>query len=199
MEEAQLVAASLDGRVEAFNALVERYQGLIYNLSYRMLGDADAAADATQETFISAYENLSRFRGSSFRAWVARIATNACYDQLRSRQRRRQDSLEDILETGDDLGIAADQRLSPEDFALSAEMLQVIAAGLATLPADQRAAVVLSDVQGFAYDEIAVALDCSLGTVKSRISRGRARLRDYLMRQRELLPPQFRLLHGETP
>jgi RNA polymerase sigma-70 factor (ECF subfamily) len=199
MDEASLIAASQEGRLEAFNALVEQYQGLIYNVAYRMLSDGDAAADATQETFISAYQSIRRFRGGSFRSWLLRIVTNACYDQLRSPQRRRQDSLEGIMETGDDPGIAADERLGPEEFALSAEMLSAIAAGLKTLPADQRAAVVLSDVQGLSYEEIAEVMECSLGTVKSRLSRGRGRLREYLLRQRELLPPQYRLLHGETP
>lgn len=199
MDEANLIAASQEGRLEAFNALVEQYQGLVYNVAYRMLGDADAAADATQEAFISAYEGIRRFRGGSFRSWLLRIVTNACYDQLRSPQRRRQDSLEGIMEAGDDPGIASDERLGPEEFALSHEMLGAIAAGLATLPPDQRMAVILSDVQGFAYEEIAEAMETSLGTVKSRLSRGRARLRDYLLRQRELLPPQYRLLHGETP
>ena len=199
MDESRLIAASQEGRVEAFNLLVERYQGLVYNVAYRMLGDRDAAADATQDTFISAYDGLGRFRGGSFRAWLLRIATNHCYDQLRARQHRRQDSLEDMLQSGDDLDVAADQRLTPENFTLSSEMLGAIAGGLATLPADQRAAVILSDVQGLAYEEIAEAMACSLGTVKSRLSRGRARLRHYLLHQRELLPPQFRLLHGETP
>ncbi len=199
MDEALLIAASREGRVEAFNALVERYQGLVYNLAYRMLGNPDAAADATQETFIAAYEGLGRFRGGSFRAWLLRIATNACYDELRARSHRRQDSLEGILEGGDDPGLAADPRLSPESFALSTELLAAIGEGLQTLPADQRAAVVLSDVQGLSYEEIAEVMDCSLGTVKSRLSRGRARLRGFLLRQRELLPPRFRLVHGESP
>ncbi len=199
MDEALLIAASREGRVEAFNALVERYQGLVYNVAYRMLGNADAAADVTQEAFLSAYEGLGRFRGGSFRAWLLRIATNVCYDQLRARSHRHQDSLEGMLETGDDLGLAADPRLSPESFALSAELLAAIGEGLKTLPADQRAAVVLSDVQGLSYEEIAEVMDCSLGTVKSRLSRGRARLRDFLLRQRELLPPRFRLVHGEKP
>lgn len=198
MDEASLIAASQEGRVAAFNALVERYQTLVYNVAYRILGDGDAAADATQDTFIAAYEGLSRFRGGSFRAWLLRIATNNCYDQLRARRQRRQDSLEDILEGGDDLDLASDQRLTPENFALSAEMLEAIAEGLQALPVDQRAAVVLSDVQGLSYEEIAEVMGCSLGTVKSRLSRGRARLRDILLRQRELLPSRLRLLHGET-
>jgi RNA polymerase sigma factor (sigma-70 family) len=196
MDDSSLIAASQEGRIVAFNQLVERYQTLVYNVAYRMLGNADGAADATQDTFVSAYQAIGRFRGGSFRAWLLRIATNACYDQLRERQRKREDSLEDMLESGDDLGIAADAQLSPESHALSAEMLAAIARGLRTLPPDQRAAVILSDVQGFSYEEIAEAMDCTLGTVKSRLSRGRMRLREFLLGERELLPPRFRLLHG---
>jgi RNA polymerase sigma factor (sigma-70 family) len=198
MDENALVTASQQGQVDAFNQLVERYQGLVYNVAYRMLNDTEAAADVTQDAFVSAYRNLASFRGGSFRAWLLRIATNACYDLLRSRHRRN-DSLDRLTESGDDLGLAGDSRLWPENFAVSAEMLDAISQGLATLPADQRAAVILSDVQGFNYEEIADVMGCSLGTVKSRLSRGRARLRDYLLGKRELLPPRFRLLHGGVP
>lgn len=198
MDEAALIAASQRGQVAAFNQLVERYQGLVYNVCYRILNDREAAADVTQDAFISAYQHLSSFRGGSFRAWLLRIATNACYDLLRSRHYRNE-SLEEMTEEGDDLGLAGDARLLPENFALSKEMLALIEQGLATLPADQRTAVVLADVQGLSYEEIAEVMGCNLGTVKSRLSRGRGRLREYLLGQRELLPPRFRLLHGGTP
>lgn len=196
MDESRLIEASLRGQLWAFNQLVEQYQELVYNVAYRMLGDRDSAADVTQDAFLSAYRALAQYRGGSFRAWLLRIATNGCYDQLRARQRRQQDSLDDLLEGGDDLGLAANQAESPESLTLSKEMLGAIAKGLSKLPADQRAAVVLSDVQGFSYEEIAETIDCSLGTVKSRLSRGRARLREILLAERELLPSRFRLLHG---
>lgn len=200
MDETSLVSASQQGDLGAFNQLVENYQSLVYNVAYRILGDGDLAADIAQDTFLSAYHAIARFRGGSFRAWLLRIATNACYDELRSRRRHQQESLEDKLATGDDLGLSDDDRLTPESVAVSKEMLEAIAGGLNLLPLEQRAAVVLYDVQGLSYEEIAETMDCSLGTVKSRISRGRARLREYLLSQRELLPSRFRLLHGgETP
>ena len=87
-DEPDLIARSQDGDVQAFNLLVERYQNRLYGLSYRMLNDADAAADATQDSFLSAFRNIRRYRGGSFVAWLLRIATNTCYDQLRARKRR---------------------------------------------------------------------------------------------------------------
>ncbi|MHB1132452.1 MAG: RNA polymerase sigma factor [Chloroflexota bacterium] len=196
VDENSLIAASLRGQVAAFNLLVERYQDLAYNVAYRMLGDREAAGDVTQDAFLSAYQALHQFRGGSFRAWLLRIVTNGCYDYLRARQRHRQESLDDLLEEHDDLGLATAPADSPEGTALSHEMLAFIAKSLRQLPADQRAAVVLSDVQGLSYEEIAQVMDCSLGTVKSRLSRGRARLREVLVAERELLPSRFRLLHG---
>ncbi len=93
-DEPDLIARSQGGEVQAFNLLVERYQNRLYALSYRMLGDADSAADVTQDVFFSAYRNIGRYRGGSFVAWLLRIATNACYDQLRARKRRPQTSLD---------------------------------------------------------------------------------------------------------
>ncbi|MCL4465598.1 MAG: sigma-70 family RNA polymerase sigma factor [Chloroflexi bacterium] len=196
MDESSLIAASLRGEVRAFNRLVEAYQDLAFNVAYRMLSDRDAAADVTQDAFIAAYRALPQFHGGSFRSWLLRIVTNGCYDFLRARQRHQQSSLESMLETGDDLGLSTEPSQSPESLALSREMLGAIAKGLAKLPPDQRAAVVLSDVQGFSYEEIAEVMECSLGTVKSRLSRGRGRLREILLAERELLPGRFRLLHG---
>ncbi|MBC7251685.1 MAG: sigma-70 family RNA polymerase sigma factor, partial [Anaerolineae bacterium] len=88
MDEKTLIAAAQQGDLEAFNRLVLTYQNITYNLAYRILGDADAAADATQDAFLSAYRAITRFRGGSFKAWLLRIVTNACYDQLRIKQRR---------------------------------------------------------------------------------------------------------------
>lgn len=98
-EELRLVAAAQRGDVESFNALVRLYEGRVYNLCYRLLGDADSAADAAQDTFLSAYRHLHAFRGGSFRSWVLRIATNVCYDALRARQRRPVVSLDASGET----------------------------------------------------------------------------------------------------
>jgi RNA polymerase sigma factor (sigma-70 family) len=191
-EEQRLVEAGQRGDVEAFNQLVRTYEVRVYNLCYRMLGDGDAAADVAQDTFISAYRNLHRFRGGVFRAWIFRIATNACYDALRARKRRPTVSLS--APAPDDEGPAfdlPDGAESPDDFALRRELAGAIQRGIAQLPEDQRIVVILSDIQGLAYEEIAEVTGANLGTVKSRLSRARARLRE-ILRAGELLPLKFR-------
>lgn len=192
-EEQQLVEAGQRGDVEAFNRIVRLYEGRVYNLCYRMLGDADAAADAAQDTFIAAYRNLRSFRGGVFRSWLLRIAANNCYDLLRARKRRHATSLDAAREPDDDgPGFdVADEGESPDEFALRRELGVAIQKSLAVLPEDQRIVVILSDIQGMAYEEIAQITSTNLGTVKSRLSRGRARLRD-LLRQGELLPSRYR-------
>ncbi len=192
-EEQRLVEAGQRGDVEAFNQIVRLYESRVYNLCYRMLGDPDAAADATQDSFISAYRSLRSFRGGVFRSWLLRIATNNCYDVLRARKRRPAISLDAAREPNDQgAGFdIADTGESPDDFALRHELGAAIQQGLAALPEDQRIVVILSDVQGMAYEEIAQITSTNLGTVKSRLSRGRARLRD-LLKQGELLPARYR-------
>jgi RNA polymerase sigma-70 factor (ECF subfamily) len=197
MEEKALIAAAQRGEVPAFNQLVLTYQSMVYNLAYRILSDADAAADASQDTFISAFRAIKKFRGGSFKAWLLRIATNACYDQLRYKQRRPTSSLEALFVETDPPPSFTDPAEGPEDYALRQELGQVMQAGLNALPPDQRIALVLSDVQGFSYQEIAEITRSSLGTVKSRLSRGRAKLRDYLLDQGELLPARYRLRSRE--
>jgi RNA polymerase sigma-70 factor (ECF subfamily) len=192
-EERRLIGAAQRGEVESFNALVRLYEGRVYNLCYRMLGDADSAADAAQDAFLSAFRNLRSFRGGSFRSWLLRIATNTCYDVLRARKRRPTTSL-DINPEGEDdsspLQIA-DTAESPDEFALRRELAVAIQRGLADLPEEQRLILILSDIQGLAYEEIAEVTGANLGTVKSRLSRGRARLRD-ILKAGELLPARYR-------
>ncbi|HNP86881.1 MAG: sigma-70 family RNA polymerase sigma factor [Chloroflexi bacterium SZAS-1] len=191
-EERRLVGLAQRGDVESFNTLVRAYEGRVYNLCYRMLGDPDGAADAAQDSFLSAFRNLRSFRGGSFRSWMLRIATNTCYDQLRLRKRRPAVSLD--IETDDEdsspLQIA-DMSESPGDFVLRRELAAAIQRGLDDLPDEQRVMVVLSDIEGLAYDEIAQITNTNLGTVKSRLSRGRARLRD-ILKAGELLPSRYR-------
>ncbi len=195
MDDHLYVAAAMDGDREAFNQLVIAYQGLAYNVAYRMLGDADAAADATQEAFISAYRGLSRFRGGSFKAWLLRIVTNACYDRLRKRKRHPTFSLDAATNSDEGEWSKADDE-SPDDYLERQELGAIIQRGLETLPPDQRAVVVLSDIQGMRYNEIAETLGISLGTVKSRLSRGRRKLRDFMLEHAELLPTRYRLHSG---
>lgn len=175
------MAAAQAGQLAAFNALVERYQGLVYNLCLRMLGEG-SAEDAAQETFFAAYRSIRSFRGGVFRGWLLRIAANQCYDQLRLRQRRPS------VELADDEPLA-DPDPSPEGAALSAETMVSLERAIRQLAPDQRLCVLLVDVQGLGYDEAAQTMNVNLGTVKSRLSRARARLR-------ELLEPELRPLEG---
>ena len=192
-EELRLIEAARRGEVESFNALVRLYEGRVYNLCYRMLGDADSAADAAQDAFLSAFRNLRSFRGGSFRSWMLRIATNTCYDVLRARKRRPSVSLD--ADAGDEEDSSplqiADHAEAPDEFALRRELAVAIQRGLTHLPEEQRVILILSDIQGMAYEEIAQITNTNLGTVKSRLSRGRARLRDVL-KAGELLPARYR-------
>ena len=194
MDEKALIDAARRGDVGSFNQLVLSYQSMAYNLAYRILGDGDAAADATQDAFLSAFKAIGKFRGGSFKAWLLRIVTNACYDQLRFKQRRPATSLDAllVLESAPVQSLT-DPGESPEEYAVRQELRGAIQVGIGILPPEQRIALVLSDVQGLSYQEIAEVTGASLGTVKSRLSRARSKLRDFLLEQRELLPSQYRL------
>jgi RNA polymerase sigma-70 factor (ECF subfamily) len=192
MDEPALIATAQEGDREAFNQLVVHYQSLAYNVAYRVLGDADAAADATQDAFLSAYRAISHFRGGSFRSWLMRIVTNACYDQLRVKKRRPTTPIDED-EDPDRAEWNVDPGERPEAFVLRQELGQAIQRALETLPPDQRTVVVLCDIQGMSYEEIAETMSTSLGTVKSRLNRGRSKLRDYLIQNVELLPARYRL------
>jgi RNA polymerase sigma-70 factor (ECF subfamily) len=198
VEEAGLIAASQRGEVAAFNQLVIRYQQLMYNLAYRMVADPDLAADITQDAFLSAFNSIKSFRGGSFKSWLLRIASNACYDHFRRKKRRPTDSLDSMLEEPGSDGMFADNQAGPEERALSRELLAHVKHGLLQLPEEQRMAVILSDIEGLSYDEIAEVTNTSIGTVKSRLSRGRAHLRQVLMTQKELLPAHLRQSYEGT-
>jgi RNA polymerase sigma-70 factor (ECF subfamily) len=199
-EDDALVARSQRGEVAAFNLLVARYQDVAYALAYRMLGDAEAAADVTQDGFVSAFRAIRTFRGGPFRAWLLRIITNGCHDYWRTQKRRPTLSLDALTSDEPDgepphasVGLlTASATWDPETTALRGELIALIQRALLRLPPEQRLAVVLSDVQGFSYDEIALIMATSLGTVKSRIARGRAHLRDALQAHTELLPATMR-------
>jgi RNA polymerase sigma-70 factor (ECF subfamily) len=186
-EDPQLVQLVLDGDTEAFNDLVERHQSRAYNLCVRMLGDSDAAADVAQDAFISAYKHLPSLRGE-FRPWLMRIVANGCRDVLRSQKRRPSVSLD--LERDDDDTPAmqlADTGDGPEAALMKSELQKTIASALAEIPDDQREVVILSDIQGLSYQEIADMTGINIGTVKSRLNRARSRLRELLVAA-ELLP-----------
>ncbi len=184
-DEAELIAQSQRGDMDAFNTLVLRYQRPVYGLALRLAGDVATAEDATQEAFISAFEGIKSFRGGSFRAWLFRIVANAVFTQMRRSKRHPAQSLESTMEA---TGWSPSGGPDPQDLALDKERATELAKGLLSLPPDFRLAVLLRDVEGLSYEEIAETTKTSLGTVKSRIARGRALLRDYLLARRELFP-----------
>jgi RNA polymerase sigma-70 factor (ECF subfamily) len=147
MDEAALIKAAQRGDIDSYNTLVLHYQSQAYNVAYRIMGSADSAADATQEAFISAYKALERFRGGSFRAWLLRIVTNACYDELRRQKRRPQASLDALYVEDPTPGTPfTGQMESPEGYAQRMDLQDALRECFQGLPDDQRAVAVLSDV-----------------------------------------------------
>jgi len=179
-----LVERARSGDLDAFNDLVECYQDLLFSLVVRMVPDRDQAADAVQEAFFSAYRNIEKFRGGSFRSWVSRIAINAAMDTQRLRKRRPVEPYPELED--ESWQPPADASADPVTSSLEAERHRALNAALAQVTDDQRAAIVLFDVEGYDYAEIAAMTGVSLGTVKSRIHRGRLALRALLLDRMDL-------------
>jgi len=194
-----LITAAQKGSLDAFNALVLAYQSQVYNLARYILRDEASADDATQEAFIAAYRALGDFRGGSFRAWLMRIVTNACYDQLRLQKRRPIVSWDDFEDMDEDTNPhLVDHRESPEERLQRGELGALLDRALAGLPQEQRIVLVLVDRLGYAYEEVAQVLNMHIGTVKSRLFRARARMREALLAEQDLLPARYRTLALET-
>ena len=187
----ELIRRSKEGDLDAFNEIVARYQRQVFNTAARILGSTSYADDATQETFISAYRAIGKFRGVNLAPWLLRIAKNQCYDMIRSMRRRPSDSLEENL-TNPSFVAAQSGGSSPEEETLRGELAAEIQRAILSLSEEQRLLVTLIDVQGFSYEEAAEVAEISIGTVKSRLSRGRARIRNHLRGLGELLPSEFR-------
>ena len=179
-----LVGQAVRGELAAFNQLVERHQDHLFALVYRLVPDRDQAADAVQEAFLSAYRNLASFRGGSVKSWLGRIAINAAMDIQRARRRRPSQPNPELED--ESWQPPAESDVEPEHQALAVERSRVLAAALAALPFDQRNCIVLYDVDGYDYGDIARIMGVSVGTVKSRIHRGRLVLRNALAPAREL-------------
>ena len=182
-----LIQRAQGGDLTAFNSLVVRFQDPLYSLALRMLGSPQAAEDATQEAFIRAWRRIDSFKGGRFQSWLFTIVANLSRDELRRRARRPQTSL---AAARDDPARASldpiDDDPLPEERAQTGDLRATLERALAQLPDDWREIVVLSDVNDLAYHEIARITDLPLGTVKSRLSRARGRLRDILRESGEL-------------
>jgi RNA polymerase sigma-70 factor, ECF subfamily len=183
MEETELITAALQGDLDSFNQLVLTYQDMVYTHAYYLLNDQAAAEDIGQEAFILAFQKLSQFRGGSFRAWLIRIVTNACYDEIRRWKRKRQVPLVPLDEDGDELESpywTADQGPSVEELVEREEFVDRLQGLLEKLPLGLKSAVVMIDIQEMDYAEAAQSLGIPMGTLKSRLVRGRLKLRSLL-------------------
>ena len=179
MTEQELVRAAAGGDTEAFAQLVRTYENKIYHLALRMSGSPDDAGDIAQEAFLAAWRGLPAFRGEAgFATWLYRLASNAAIDYLRRQRKQRGELSLDDEELGLD---AVDAGPGPQDAAEGEEVRSAVAAGLGALSEGHRQVLVLRELQGLSYEEIAAVLAVDLGTVKSRISRARSALRKILL------------------
>lgn len=178
----RLILNAQKGDLPSFNALVTRHERVVYNVCLRMLHDTALAEDVTQDTFIKAWTAIDSFRGGLVRPWLLRIATNRCYDVLRAKGRRPAESLdEQAVETEPEWSSQSGVAEHPEEHASRRELSTFLERALAMLPDDQRMAILLSDVHGHSYEEVATITGVAIGTVKSRISRARSRLREIIV------------------
>ena len=190
-QEAAVIQAVLDGDVNAYEALVKEYEKNVYNLALRMTGNSEDAADMAQEAFIKAYNSLTAFRGDSkFSVWLYRIVSNVCLDFLRSRSRKQTVSLSTENDDGEEVELdIADETHSPEQLLDRGLTRDAVRRGLAALPPDHREILLLREIQGLSYEEIADVLGLEAGTVKSRIFRARKKLCSFLIKDGNI--PEF--------
>ncbi|GAB2980036.1 RNA polymerase sigma factor SigM [Nocardioides montaniterrae] len=176
-DDAELLAAHVAGDPEAFGELFARHRDRLWALALRTTGDAEVAADGLQDAMIAAFRRAASFRGDAqVTTWLHRVVVNACLDQLRRRASRRTDALPDDVDETDRRTLRTDEAADPAELNVRRERAAAVMTALQRLPAEQRAAVVLVDMEGYPVAEVAEMLDCAVGTVKSRCSRGRARL-----------------------
>ena len=184
-QEAAIVRKVLGGDANAFETLVLEYEKNVYNIALRMTGNSEDAADMTQEAFIKAYNSLQSFRGDSkFSVWLYRIVSNVCLDFLRSKNRRPTVSLSVEDDDGEDTELLRIRKDRADHFELLLDRKLTrdsVRRGLDSLPPDYRQILLLREIQGLSYDEIAQALSLEVGTVKSRIFRARKRLCTFLI------------------
>jgi len=196
----RLIQNAQQGDLPSFNTLITRHQRSVFNVCLRMLRDSALAEDATQDTFIKAWTAIGTFRGGLVRPWLLRIATNRCYDIIRSQGRRPAGSLDaELVETEPQWTSQTEIAEHPEGHASRRELSAFLERALGELPDDQRMAIILSDIQGHSYDEIAQITEVAVGTVKSRIFRARARLRELVLAEtnaREHLERYQRLVNS---
>jgi len=201
MEETELIDRCQKGDLSAFDDLVRLYEKKVYNLAYRMCGNHEDASDLSQEAFLRVFQSLKDFRGqSSFSTWLYRVVSNVCLDELRQRGRRPTISIDEPI--AGDKGETMQRQLAdggppPDELAERRELREVIQSCIDELSEEYRIVIILRDLQDLSYQEIAEVLDCSLGTVKSRLNRARLALKERLSRL-ELFSPAVVYKEGRT-
>jgi len=197
LSEEELINRSRGGDVAAFELLISRYEKKLYTIAFRFMGNHDDASDLAQEALIRTFSAIRSFRGdSSFTTWLYHIAANVCRDELRRRRRYVVSSLDEPMDTEDGTVVrqAVDSSPLPEKIYEQKETIEYIQSLINDLLPDYRLVLVMREFEGFSYEEIAGKLDCSLGTVKSRLSRARKILRDRIVADREHFDDYSRLL-----
>lgn len=183
-QERKLIEKASGGDPSAFNRLMQQHERRMYAVALRMCANREDAQDCLQEAMLRVYRSIGGFKGqSSFSTWVYRITMNTCLDELRRKKNRQSTSLDGLLDQG---WSPADGENIPEKQAVRSEARQILHAAIQELPDDMRSAIVLRDIHGLSYDEISRTLDINVGTIKSRISRGREKLREKLKENAEL-------------
>ncbi len=187
--ERQLVQKCKNGDIRSFELLIESYQKKIFNIAFRMLGNQEDALDVTQEVFIKIYKSISSFKEeSSLSTWIYRIATNVCLDELRKRKKTKMVSMDSPIQlNGGEINVQMqDQGLHPDELIEQKELKTQIKKAINCLKDEHKIVIILRDINGYSYEEISKIMECSLGTVKSRINRARNSLKSILLKKKEL-------------
>jgi RNA polymerase sigma-70 factor (ECF subfamily) len=185
MDEAELIQLARQGEIGAFSELILKYQNQVFNQAHHLLENDDVAEDVTQDAFLLAFRKFYQFRGGPFRAWLLKIATNLCYDKMRTWNRTPLQPLEPINEDGETNESPywiKDSNLLPKESVEMSELREALEYGLSALPINFRIAVILVDIQQLEYQDAAFVMETSIGTLKSRLARGRLMLRNALVK-----------------
>ena len=201
LDESKLINRAIQGNLDAFNKLVLIYQSVVYNTALRIMNDSEVADDLAQTAFISAWQHMDSFKGSSFKPWILRITINACYDELRRLRRHPSTPLEPVSaednEENEDAIWLIDPLEQPNVQSEKKETMEVVAECLQSLPEDYRVVMLLVDVQELNYQDAADIVNKPLGTIKSRLLRARLRMRACLKSKGELFQSDNRNFNKE--
>ena len=194
--ESQLIQFAQRGDLDAFNLLALKYQDMMFRVSLRIINDECAAEDAAQNAMVQAFQNIRSFRGGSLKSWLARVAVNASYDELRRMKRHTAQPLEQYNQDGEEIESPAwmiDPSAQPDELAENSELKGVLQRCIRSLVPDYRLMVILVDIEGMSYEEAARITRIPVGTVKSRLARARMQLRTAMRKFEGLIPAAYQV------